>query len=164
MVEMRRDRHDVEVEWRRTKRTIYADYLNVLTRARWELSDIAHDPDLSDAERHRRASVVFARCYEVRDQLELYAPLSVVEPAVQYLRQVRAFRDAVRKGRFRGAGISADEEYRRLWGLATDWSRHAKKAMRHDINPESVADGDEDGAGPGHHEISGPATSEPDPA
>ncbi|MGH3722117.1 MAG: hypothetical protein ACRDRI_25405 [Pseudonocardiaceae bacterium] len=73
-------------------------FLTALAQARAELLDLAANTGLSEAERAQAAWRLFARCYEVRHQLELFAPREVVEPALVYFRIVRDLRDAVRSG------------------------------------------------------------------
>ena len=61
IVEIRKGRHDTESEWRRTRREIYAEYLTVLSQARWELSGVAANSELSDPARRATANEIFAR-------------------------------------------------------------------------------------------------------
>jgi hypothetical protein len=135
MVEIRKGRHDTESEWRRTRRDIYAEYLTALSQARWELSGVAGNSELSDTERRAMANEIFARCYQIRHQLELYSPKSVLEPALTYFRTLRAFRNAIRDG-LRDGAPDYDEE--------TEYAAHVREAkakfgrcrdaMRSDLN------------------------------
>jgi hypothetical protein len=136
-VEIRKDRHNTESEWRRTRREIYAAYLTVLTQARWELSGVAGNDELSDAVRRATSNEIFARCYQIRHQLELYAPSSVVEPALAYFRTLRAFRNAIREGLRDGAPdyYNHESEYAaHVKRVKEDFGR-CRDAMRNDINP-----------------------------
>lgn len=135
-VEIRKDRHDTESEWRRTRREIYAAYLTALSQARWELSGIAGNDELSDIVRRAMSNEIFARCYQVRHQLELYAPSSVVEPALTYFRTLRAFRNAVRDGlRDDVPGFNDESEYATHVKKIKEDFGHCRIAMRADINP-----------------------------
>ncbi|MGH3696797.1 MAG: hypothetical protein ACRDRX_22910 [Pseudonocardiaceae bacterium] len=130
MVEMRKHRHDVAAEWRRTRRELYAAFLTSLAQARAELLDLAANTGLSEAERSQTAWRVFARCYEVRHQLELFAPPEVVDPALAYFRTVRGLRDAVRGGLRRED--PEREHYTDRVKVALETTR---EAMRADMKP-----------------------------
>lgn len=135
-VEIRKDRHDTEAEWRRTRREIYTEYLTVLSQARWELSGVAGGDELSQEARRTAANAVFSRCYQVRHQLELYAPDDVLDPALTYFRALRAFRDAVREGLRDGpSGNGRASEYAaHVRQTKEDYGR-CRDAMRADIRP-----------------------------
>jgi hypothetical protein len=141
-VEIRKDRHDTEAEWRRTRREIYAAYLTVLSQARWELSGVAGSSELSTESRRTTANVIFARCYQVRHQLELYAPDSVSVPALTYFRTLRAFRNAVRDGlREVAPDLGPEPEYSaHVRQVKEDFGR-CRDAMRADINPHRLRPG-----------------------
>jgi hypothetical protein len=135
-VEIRKARHDNESEWRRTRREIYAEYLTVLTQARWELSGVAANSRLSVADRRAKANQIFARCYQIRHQLELYAPSTVVTPAVAYFRTLRAFRNAIRDGLRDGVpSPDAQREYSAHVSEVKAEFERCRDAMRTDINP-----------------------------
>ncbi|MGH3887760.1 MAG: hypothetical protein ACRDSZ_14545 [Pseudonocardiaceae bacterium] len=129
-VEMRKHRHDMAAEWRRTRRELYAAFLTALAQARAELLDLAANAELSEAERAQVAWRLFARCYEVRHQLELFAPYEVVEPALAYFRTVRDLRDAVR-----GGLRPADPERERYTERVKIALENAREAMRADMKP-----------------------------
>ncbi|MEU7659018.1 hypothetical protein AB0B60_11100 [Streptomyces lincolnensis] len=136
MVEIRKVRHDTESEGRRTRREIYAEYLTVLSQARWELSGVAADSELSDAARRARANEIFARCYQIRHQLELYSPGSVEEPALIYFRHLRDFRNAVRGGLRDGVpDVDAERAYADHIQKVKEQFGRCRDAMRADINP-----------------------------
>lgn len=136
VVEIRKARHDNESEWRRTRREIYAEYLTALTQARWELSGVAANSRLSDADRRAKANEIFARCYQIRHQLELYAPSTVVTPAVTYFRSLRAFRNAIRDGLRDGVpSPDAQSAYGRHVSEVKAEFERCRDAMRADINP-----------------------------
>lgn len=132
MVEIRRDRRDTEAEWRRIRREIYTEFLTVMNETYWALAIIADDDELSSIERRRRVNEIFARCLQLRHQLELYAPAKVVEPALVYFRIVREVRDAVRGGQRDDIFTSeTDSPYR---PRARKAAGHCRDAMRADIN------------------------------
>lgn len=138
-VEIRKDRHDTDAEWRRTRREIYADYLTALSQARWELSGVAGEDGLSPDARRTAANTIFAHCYQVRHQLELYAPEDVLEPALAYFRTLRAFRNAVRDGlRDVVPEPDADDEYAGHVRQVKEVFGRCRDAMRADIAPRSA--------------------------
>lgn len=98
LLESRKHQRDVTSEWRKTRRDLYAGFLAVLTQARSEARHLSENTDLSEEERTQLVRRAFARCYEFRYQLELFAPADVVAPALTYFRCVRAFCNAVGKG------------------------------------------------------------------
>ncbi|MDG4856574.1 hypothetical protein P8605_00020 [Streptomyces sp. T-3] len=135
LVEIRRGRHDTDSEWRRTRRDIYAEYLTALSQARWELSGIAGNGELPEAARRAAANEIFARCYQVRHQLELYSPSSVLEPALDYFRTLRTFRNAIREGLRDGApDYSDDSAYAAHVREVKAQFGRCRDAMRADIN------------------------------
>ena len=138
MVEIRKVRHENESEWRRTRRTIYAEYLTVLTQARWELAAIAGNGELSAEARRTTANAVFARCYQIRHQLELHAPPAVVDPALTYFRSLREFRNGVRGG-LRDGVPEQQATYAAHWAAAKEEFGRCRDAMRADINPRPSA-------------------------
>ncbi|MEU7283386.1 hypothetical protein AB0A69_32110 [Streptomyces sp. NPDC045431] len=98
LVEVRKDRREALAEWRRSKRELYGAYLGVLSQVRSELQLIILDRGMSEADRTIAARQSFARCYELRYQLEVFAPRAVVEPALDYFRSVRRAREATIRG------------------------------------------------------------------
>ncbi|MFC0844016.1 hypothetical protein ACFH04_09875 [Streptomyces noboritoensis] len=134
IVEIRRSRHDTDSEWRRSRREIYAEYLTVLSQARWELSGVAGNGELSDTARRAAANEIFARCYQIRHQLELYSPSAVSEPALVYFRTLRTFRNAIRDGLRDGApDYSEETEYAAHVRQVKEEFGQCRDAMRADI-------------------------------
>ena len=135
-VEIRKDRHDTDAEWRRSRREIYTEYLTVLAQVRWELSGVAASDELSPETRRTTANAVFAQCYQVRHQLELFAPDDVLESALIYFRALRTFRDDVREGRRDGSpGYDRASEYAAHVRRTKEEYGRCRDSMRTDINP-----------------------------
>ncbi|WP_189957563.1 hypothetical protein [Streptomyces alanosinicus] len=103
LVEARKERREARAQERRSKRELYGAYLGVLAQARNELQLIVLEGTMSEAERTVAARQSFARCYETRYQLEVFAPRVVVEPALDYFRSVRRAREATIRGTRGGA-------------------------------------------------------------
>jgi len=138
LLESHKYTRDVTSEWRRTRRDLYAGFLAVLTQARSELRHLSENTEMSEAERTRTARRSFARCYELRYQLELFAPAEVVNPALAYFRSVRSFRNAVGKGL-----RHTDREFERHTEQMKDTLADARDAMRKDLELNDTArDGD----------------------
>ncbi|WP_329461125.1 hypothetical protein [Streptomyces sp. NBC_01431] len=56
------------------------------------------EPDDEHGSYFNSANVVFARCHQIRHQLELCAPIVVLKAALTYLRALRAFHNSIRDG------------------------------------------------------------------
>lgn len=78
LLESRKHNRDVTSDWRKARRDLYAALLAVLTQARSELRHLSVNSDMSEGERTQMARRAFARCNELRYQLELLAPAEVV--------------------------------------------------------------------------------------
>jgi len=136
--EDRRHTYDVMSEWRKTRRDLYAAFLAVLTQARGELGHLSENTEMSERERTQMARRAFRRCYELRFQLELFAPADVVDPALAYFRCVRSFRYAV------GEGLRhTDQQFEHHAEQMKDTLAAARDAMRKDLElSERQRDGD----------------------
>ncbi|MFF1650120.1 hypothetical protein [Streptomyces sp. NPDC058240] len=134
LVEARRDRRETLGEWRRSKRELYGAYLATLAQVRSDLQLIILDRSLPEAERIVVAHQTFARCYELRYQLEVFAPRAVVEPALTYFRSVRKLRDATGTGMENG-----DEECERVFPAVMDALADVRTAMRLDMGTDTLA-------------------------
>jgi Sec-independent protein translocase protein TatA len=137
LLESRKHKRDVTSEWRKTRRDLYAGFLAVLTQARSELRHLSENPEMPEAERTQMVRRAFARCYELRYQLELFAPAEVVNPALAYFRCVRSFRNAVGRGM-----RHTDQEFERHAEQMKDTLADARNAMRKDLElSETAGDG-----------------------
>ena len=133
LVEVRRDRRATAAEWRQSRRELYGAFLGAMTRARSELYTLARDSHVQENERTHLARTTFAECYESRYELEVFAPESVVRPALEYFRAVRRVRDAV------AAGAShAAMDANGLPTAVTDTLRLARDAMRKDMKTDAI--------------------------
>ncbi|MGC9543346.1 hypothetical protein [Streptomyces sp. UG1] len=93
---------------------------------------------MSETERTQMARRAFARCYELRYQVELFAPAEVVDPALTYFRCVRGFRNAVGKGL-----RHTDQDFERYTEQMKDTLADARDAMRKDLElSETAGEGD----------------------
>lgn len=128
LLESHKHNHDVTSEWRNTRRDLYAGFLAVLTQARSEARHLSENTELSEDERTQLVRRAFARCYELRYQLELFAPAEVVIPALAYFRCVRGFRNAVGKGM-----RHTDQEFERHTEQMKNTLADARDAMRKDL-------------------------------
>jgi hypothetical protein len=135
LVEVRRGRRETAAEWRTTKRELYAAFLATLTQVRSELWMITRDTSLSVPERTKTARQAFARCYELRYQLEVFAPREVVEPALAYFRSVRRLRDAVANGLLHQQPACADHDEQVMTALS-----HVRNSMRLDMKTDTMTD------------------------
>jgi len=136
LVELRKDRRETLGEWRRGKRELYSTYLATPAQVRSELQLIALDRTLPASERVVVARQTFARSYELRYQLEIFAPHTVVEPAVAYFRSVRDLRDAT------GAGMEdGDDECDRLFLHVMGTLAEVRTAMRLDMGTDTLTTG-----------------------
>jgi hypothetical protein len=133
LVEFRKDRRETTVEQRRSKRELYGAYLGALSQARSELQLIFLDQGMPEAERRSAVRKVFARCYETRYQLEVFAPRAVVEPALDYFRSVRRAREAAMRG-----VASGDVEYNLVLQEAMDALSAVRAAMRLDMGTDKL--------------------------
>ncbi|MFF2410001.1 hypothetical protein [Streptomyces sp. NPDC058092] len=134
LVEVRKDRRETAGEWRRNKRELYSAYLATLAQVRSDLQVIVLNRSLPDAERIVVARQTFARCYELRYQLEVFAPRAVVEPALTYFRSVRKLRDATGTGMENG-----DEECERIFPEVMNSLADVRTAMRLDMGTDTLA-------------------------
>ncbi|OEJ21610.1 hypothetical protein AS594_39470 [Streptomyces agglomeratus] len=80
------------------------------------------------------ARQAFAKCYELRYQLEVFAPRSVVEPALIYFRSMRQLRDAAIAGLQDG-----DTEYERIFPEVMAALESTRNAMRQDMGTDKLA-------------------------
>ncbi|MFF9569940.1 hypothetical protein [Streptomyces sp. NPDC014685] len=134
LVEVCKDRRETLGEWRRSKRELYGAYLATLAQVRSDLQLVVLDRSLPDTERLLAARQTFARCYELRYQLEVFAPRTVVEPALRYFRSVRKLRDAT------GTGMAdGDEECTRIFPEIMDALTDVRTAMRLDMGTDMLA-------------------------
>ncbi|MFJ6738904.1 hypothetical protein ACIQOU_08360 [Streptomyces sp. NPDC091279] len=133
LVELRKDRREAATEWRRSKRELYGAYLGVLSQVRSELQLIILDRGMSEAERKIAARQSFARCYEIRYQLEVFAPRAVVEPALDYFRSVRRAREATIRGMSNG-----DEGYEIAFQEVMEALTAVRAAMRLDMGTDRL--------------------------
>lgn len=134
LVEIRKDRREASGEWRRNKRELYGGYLATLAQVRSELQLVILDRSLSDSERIIVTRQSFARCYELRYQLEVFAPSAVVEPALTYFRSVRRLRDATGEGLEDGT-----EECAHIFREVMDALANVRTAMRLDMGTDALA-------------------------
>ncbi|MDQ0793272.1 hypothetical protein [Streptomyces sp. B1I3] len=134
LIERRRDRRELARDWRSSRKDLYSTYLSTLARARSELWAVARDVDLPAEERSRAARAAFAGCYDLRYQFEVFAPRSVVEPALLYFRRVRDLRDSV------GAGLRHGvPEYDLRAEQIADALHRVRDAMRSDMGTDAMA-------------------------
>lgn len=133
LIEVRKDRREAQGEWRRSKRELYGAYLATLAQVRSELQLLILDRAMPDAERPVAARRAFARCYDVRYQLEVLAPRAVVEPALTYFRAVRRLRDAA------GAGLGRQEVEREGSFNVIGTLEAVRDAMREDMGTDALA-------------------------
>jgi len=128
LVETRKNRHDLAVDWSKTKREVYVAFITALTQVRSELLALSKRSGMTEAERDEVARQVFARCYELRYQLELCAPGEVVQRALTYFRTVRSLRNLVAAGK----GVS-DAEWESNTRQAKRMLDALHEAMRADL-------------------------------
>ncbi|WP_157857479.1 hypothetical protein [Streptomyces yerevanensis] len=134
VAEARKDRRETQGEWRRIKHELYGGYLATLAQVRSELQLIILDRDMPDTERPAAALRTFARCYELRYQLEVLAPSAVVEPALTYFRAVRSLRDAAAAG-----ADSQAEGMEDLFDDVLSTLAEVRNAMRKDMGTDAWA-------------------------
>jgi hypothetical protein len=96
-----RDKTDREV---RDRRELYAEYLTAMANTRNRLRMAARTADEPLVERAQQARVAFAegRAYELRYQVALIAPDTVVDASTAVVRALRELRDAIEAGDLRG--------------------------------------------------------------
>lgn len=133
LVEFRKDRREAMSEQTRSKRELYGAYLAALSQARSELQLIFLDQGMTEAERRTAARQSFAKCYETRYQLEVFAPNAVVQPALDYFRGVRRAREAA----IRGVALG-DPEHDRVFQEAMDALTAVRAAMRLDMGTDKL--------------------------
>ncbi|MFI7104353.1 hypothetical protein ACIBK8_34060 [Streptomyces sp. NPDC050161] len=95
------ERQRAEEERKQTNRhAMYAEYLTALSRIRNGLREMAHDESASAAERSARLQKVFLEsgAYELRSQLQLVAPESVVQHTEGAYKSLRRLRMAIEEG------------------------------------------------------------------
>jgi hypothetical protein len=112
---------------------LYGAYLGALSQARSELQLIFLNREMTDADRRTAARRSFAKCYETRYQLEVFAPNAVVQPALDYFRGVRRVREAV----IRGVALD-DAEHDRVFQEAMDALTAVRAAMRLDMGTDRL--------------------------
>ncbi|ANS65904.1 hypothetical protein SLINC_3680 [Streptomyces lincolnensis] len=134
LLESRKHERDVTSEWRNTRRDLYAGFLAVLTQARSESRHLSEDTEMSEAERTQLGRRAFVPCYELRYQVELFAPAEVVNPALAYFRCVRGFRDAVGRGM-----RHTDQEFEHHAEQMKNTLADARDAMRTDLELSATA-------------------------
>ncbi|MEV0259625.1 hypothetical protein AB0H82_35935 [Streptomyces sp. NPDC050732] len=133
LIESRRDKRAAVAEWRQARRELYGSFLTELTKVRSELWTISRDNQMADQEREVAARSLFAGCYEQRYQLEVFAPRSVVEPALDYFRSMRRLRDAI------GRGLRWEDAERPTHNDAVVQALHATRdAMRLDMRTDAM--------------------------
>jgi hypothetical protein len=121
----RRGRRDTD---KATKHQTYAEYLAALSRTRNEVRGAALSESVPAADRSRRAAEAFrtGRAYELRYQVELIGPDSVVIASDKTFRTLRELRDLVE-----GGALHRDDIYlgqRDLWDAAFAELRERMKA------------------------------------
>jgi hypothetical protein len=131
LTEQRRDRREATTEWRRTRLEMYAPFLTGLAQACGEMVSLAKSKQpMTEEEREELARRSFSPCYELRHRFELVASDAVVEPVLDYFRQVRLLRNFV---------ISSDyidrEALERLDNRVFTARAAAIAAMRADLTP-----------------------------
>ncbi|MET9116645.1 hypothetical protein ABZX38_20960 [Streptomyces longwoodensis] len=129
-VRTRRGRQDND---QAARRQLYGDYLAALARTRNQLRMAARPVGLPTAERTRRAAEAFheGNAYELRYQIAVVAPQTVVEASTAAFRALRDLRDRVEDGAHH---TSPDYvQARDRWeSLLTE----LRKAMRRDLGRE----------------------------
>ncbi|MEV0845503.1 hypothetical protein AB0J21_06360 [Streptomyces sp. NPDC049954] len=136
LVELRKDRRETFAEFRRGRRELYGAYLSKLAKTRGDLALLALNRSLETAERVVRARQAFDGCYELRYQLEVFAPRAVVERALVYFRSVRALRDATAVGMEEG-----EEEYEQTFREVMRALAELRTVMRQDMGTDTLAGG-----------------------
>lgn len=131
LTEIRKGRRDAVAEWQRARRDVYVEFLIALTRARSGLLALSKNTDgMTAKELDEKARQVFAPCYELRHQLELFASHKVVEAGLTYFRSVRELRNLVAAGN----GPKGDQ-----WERGMEKLKHMRQvvheAMRGDLSP-----------------------------
>lgn len=121
---------DVSEKDRESLRTIYAEFLDAVTRARNTISHTAHnshDP-LEDRATAARGALTEAGVYEKQYRLELSAPPNVLPLAGDVLSALLALRDVVRHG------VSPrDADYNAAWVRLRDSRTALLGAMRESL-------------------------------
>ncbi|MEU3290644.1 hypothetical protein [Streptomyces longwoodensis] len=129
-VRTRRGRQDND---QAARRQLYGDYLAALARTRNQLRMAARPAGLPAAERARRAAEAFheGNAYELRYQIAVVAPQTVVEASTAAFRALRDLRDRVEDGAHHTSPDYAQARDR--WeSLLTE----LRKAMRRDLGRE----------------------------
>lgn len=123
-------RRDVSEKERESLRTIYAEFLDAVTRARNTISHAAHNShdSIEDRSRAARGALTDAGVYEKQYRLELSAPPNVLPLAGDVLAALLALRDVVRHG------VSPrDAEYNEAWVKLRDARTAVLGAMRESL-------------------------------
>ncbi|MFJ8384735.1 hypothetical protein ACIQ9Q_09515 [Streptomyces sp. NPDC094438] len=101
LMERTAERQRAEQEHKQTMRhAVYTEYLTALSRIRNGLREIAHDETTGAAERAARLQKVFLEsgAYELRSQLQLVAPESIVQRTEGAYKSLRRLRMAIEDG------------------------------------------------------------------
>ncbi|AUH40958.1 hypothetical protein [Streptomyces sp. CMB-StM0423] len=93
----RREREDRALE---SRKQLYADYSAALSRIRTALNEAVHDQTLSGEERRARVRELFLApgAYELRHQLAILAPETVIAASTRAFKILRDTRDAILEG------------------------------------------------------------------
>ncbi|MFI1398577.1 hypothetical protein [Streptomyces sp. NPDC020681] len=127
LVERLREHREDRVERRRTKQDLYARFLAAHAHTRAQLRILAGTSGVSDEERANRARTAYAGCYAPRYELEVMAPQSVLDPALEFDQHAKALRNLVIEGtNIQAQGADHMREY-------IDSLRIVRTAMRADL-------------------------------
>jgi hypothetical protein len=120
-----REERDVTV-----KRNVYSEYLAALWTGRNGLRRAARDASVPEAERSRLAADAFreSKIYELRYQVAIAAPQTVVDASKQAFVALRDLRNAIEAG-----ALHTDAEYLSLSGVWDGRAMHLMTAMREDL-------------------------------
>lgn len=111
------------------RRTLYGEYLAVLSEARHACGNVARDPGMETSTRRTTAREAFGPCIGLRYQMTISAPARVVEASEAAFRCLRDLRDRVMEG-----ALSTDPVYlegRRSYDEAL---AELRARMRRDVN------------------------------
>lgn len=122
---------DISEKDREGLRTIYAEFLDAVTRARNTISHTAHNSHgpLEDKETTARGSLTDAGVYEKLYRLELSAPPNILPLAGEVLSALLGLRDIVRHG-----VTPRDAEYNEAWVKLRETRTALLEAMRKSLN------------------------------
>ncbi|ATL28738.1 hypothetical protein [Streptomyces formicae] len=124
----KRQRVDQNIE---NRRVLYGSYLAVLSSTRHTCSWLARATELAPTERAKAVWDAYEHCLGRRYEIQIMAPLSVVEAADDTHHAMRAMCMAVEVG-----VTSDDEEYTRLRQAYKDAHTSLRRAMRCDLGSE----------------------------